>query len=154
MTLSLGWPHLFSGLKLYEKVSKRTSNTEVRTKWLPSYRQHLQKCILFILLQEKFHIHGFMHERCNSIANALELHLSCTNPLIFWSKFDRSLFLRHQLTISMHGFRSWFDLELALSHYLKQCWSSFMKSYGVVRLQWVNSLRPNGAIGLGQHWLM
>ena len=26
------------------------------------------------------HIDGLMQERCNSIANALELHLSCTNP--------------------------------------------------------------------------
>ena len=27
-----------------------------------------------------FHIDGLVRERCNSIANALELHLSCTNP--------------------------------------------------------------------------
>ena len=27
-------------------------------------------------------IDGFMQERLNSIANALELHLSCTNPSI------------------------------------------------------------------------
>ena len=26
------------------------------------------------------HIDGLMQERCNSIDNALELHLSCTNP--------------------------------------------------------------------------
>ena len=26
------------------------------------------------------HVDGLMQERCNSIANALELHLSCTNP--------------------------------------------------------------------------
>ena len=26
------------------------------------------------------HIHGLVQERCNSIANTLELHLSCTNP--------------------------------------------------------------------------
>ena len=29
------------------------------------------------------HIDGLVQERCNSIANALELHLSCTNPLIY-----------------------------------------------------------------------
>ena len=28
------------------------------------------------------HINGLVQERCNSIANALELHLSCTNPSI------------------------------------------------------------------------
>ena len=28
-------------------------------------------------------IDGLMQERCNSIANTLELHLSCTNPLIW-----------------------------------------------------------------------
>ena len=27
---------------------------------------------------------GLMQERCNSIANALELHLSCTNPSLCW----------------------------------------------------------------------
>ena len=29
-------------------------------------------------------INGLVQERCNSIANALELQLSCTNPLINW----------------------------------------------------------------------
>ena len=28
------------------------------------------------------HLDGLIQERCNSIANALELHLSCTNPSI------------------------------------------------------------------------
>ena len=35
-----------------------------------------------------WNIDGLMQERCNSIANALELHLSCINPSIFsmtWS---------------------------------------------------------------------
>ena len=35
----------------------------------------------------KPHIDGFVQERHNSIANALELHLSCTNPSILFSKF-------------------------------------------------------------------
>ena len=30
------------------------------------------------------HIDGLLQERLNSIANALELHLSCTNPSIQW----------------------------------------------------------------------
>ena len=31
----------------------------------------------------QYHIDGLMQENHNSIANALELHLPCTNPLIF-----------------------------------------------------------------------
>ena len=30
----------------------------------------------------------------------------------------------------------------ATSHYLSQCWPSFMSPYGVIRPQWVNSLAP------------
>ena len=33
--------------------------------------------------QNQYHIDGLVQERCNSIANALELCLSCTNQLIF-----------------------------------------------------------------------
>ena len=33
-------------------------------------------------MQTMEHIDGLVHERCNFIANALELYLSCTNPLI------------------------------------------------------------------------
>ena len=38
-----------------------------------------------ILMEKKylFHIDGLVQERCNSIAKALELHLSCTNPSIY-----------------------------------------------------------------------
>ena len=32
---------------------------------------------------DKLHINGLVQERCNSIANALKLRLSCTYPLIF-----------------------------------------------------------------------
>ena len=33
-------------------------------------------------VRDEYDIDGLVQERCNSIANALELHLSCTNPLI------------------------------------------------------------------------
>ena len=33
--------------------------------------------------QKTFHIDGLVQERCNSIANALEVRLSCTNPSIW-----------------------------------------------------------------------
>ena len=41
--------------------------------------------ILLFITETQFHTHtdGLEQERCNSIANALELRLSCTNPLIF-----------------------------------------------------------------------
>ena len=45
----------------------------------------------------KDHIDGLMQERRNSIANALELHLSCTNPSIWqWV-------VRHQMRQSSPG---------------------------------------------------
>ena len=37
------------------------------------------------------HIDGSLRERCNSITNALELRLSCTNPSILFMIFDRHL---------------------------------------------------------------
>ena len=37
------------------------------------------------LLWDKGHLNGFVQERRNSIANVLELRLSCTNPLIYFS---------------------------------------------------------------------
>ena len=38
--------------------------------------------VSLIMVKKKVHIDGLVHERRNSIANALELHLSCTKPLI------------------------------------------------------------------------
>ena len=42
---------------------------------------HVQ--ILWFLNMEVAHVDGLVQERCNSIANALELHLFCTDPSIF-----------------------------------------------------------------------
>ena len=36
------------------------------------------------------HIDGLVQEKCNSIANALELHLSCTNPSISYNDILRT----------------------------------------------------------------
>ena len=36
-----------------------------------------------IMVHSWYHINGLMPERCNSIANTLELRLSCTKPSIF-----------------------------------------------------------------------
>ena len=39
-------------------------------------------CLHYMILLDTGHIDGLMQERCNSIANTLEVHLSCTNPSI------------------------------------------------------------------------
>ena len=55
--------------------------------------QYTNKCVLLLKIQIKFaiknhkwcndYINGLVQERCNSIANTLELRLSCTNPSIY-----------------------------------------------------------------------
>ena len=40
----------------------------------------------------------------------------------FWLKFQWSLFLGVQLTITAHWFKYWLGAEWATSHYLNQCW--------------------------------
>ena len=36
------------------------------------------------------HIGGLVQNRCNSIANALELYFSCTNPSAYWNRYEWS----------------------------------------------------------------
>ena len=43
---------------------------------------HSDICSDSVTVVLQYHIDGLVQERCNSIANALELHLSCTNLLI------------------------------------------------------------------------
>ena len=50
--------------------------------WHPIGRKLLSKPMMAWLLT---YISELVQERCHSIANALELHLSCTNPLIYVS---------------------------------------------------------------------
>ena len=63
--------------------------------WLSGYRIPIIKIkwswdqLIFImgipiLVRRHLYINGLMQERCNSIAIALELHLSCTNPSLYW----------------------------------------------------------------------
>ena len=40
---------------------------------------HRAWCAFYI-----YHVDELLHERCNSSALAMELHLSCTNPLMWW----------------------------------------------------------------------
>ena len=51
--------------------------------WLPLHDAKVNATYIWHALQWH-HIAGLVQERCNSSALALELHLSCTNPLI-WS---------------------------------------------------------------------
>ena len=46
-----------------------------------TYQKYYTLSINIILINP--HIHELVQEVCNSIANALELHLSCTNPSIY-----------------------------------------------------------------------
>ena len=56
-----------------------------------------------------FDIDGLVHERRNSIANALELRLSCTNPLIckyskqMYHQQSRPLMINHQVMFTCSG---------------------------------------------------
>ena len=70
-----------------------------------------------IWMQWKHNFDGLMQERCNSIANALELHLSCTNPLIYCK------------------------LNCNKLYYLAQNSSRSVIFYDASRPQWVNTLR-------------
>ena len=49
-------------------------------------------CITWSQWVNHFNMDGLVQERCNSIANALELHLSCTNPSIW---FINTIILLH-----------------------------------------------------------
>ena len=55
----------------------------------------------------------------------------------FRSRFHCSLFLRFELTIFQHWFRSWIGAGQATSHYLSQWWPSLLAHICVTRLQWV-----------------
>ena len=52
-------------------------------------------CYIYILykwyhMSKMLYLDGLVQERCNSIANALKLHLSCTNPPIYGNLLWRS----------------------------------------------------------------
>ena len=70
----------------------------------------------------QYNIDRLLQERRNSIANALELHLSCTNPLIWWHCYFLALQIR---TISIGYCKKdvtpllthWSYIFLALTHW-------------------------------------
>ena len=59
-------------------TSKRNPIVEIRR----SYDCLISTIWFPLLVRWHLSIDGLVQERCNSIANALELHLSCTKPLI------------------------------------------------------------------------
>ena len=75
----------------------------------------------------------------------------------FWFKFQWSLLLRFQLTISEHWFRRWLGAEQPPNHYLNQCWPCPLTylsrtkgrraSKHFTALQW----RPNGHDNFSNH---
>ena len=67
---------------------------------------------------QAFYFNGLMQERCNSIANALELRLSCTNPsTCIWV-----FFIHWCLVIGQSGFMPWCDIIQIASSFLNQLW--------------------------------
>ena len=51
--------------------------------FIDNYHQNQIVLHMNVYLIYREHICGLMQERCNSIANALELLLSCSKPLIY-----------------------------------------------------------------------
>ena len=68
------------------------------------------KSLLHVPNPMLFRLHGLMQERRNSIANALELRLSCTNPSI------ESLSVKYDTVYK----EKWYDSDL-----FDRCLSSF-----------------------------
>ena len=66
--------------------------------------QMMQEYTLFIVISETIaskYIAALMQERRNSIANALELRLSCTYPAIHWPSFLRKFLTLHHTYIDI-----------------------------------------------------
>ena len=73
-TLGLMQPKIYAA---YDTTNVCQTNN---TSWL----------LFYVSNTETEHIGGLMQERCNSIANTLELHLSCTNPSIWAMRWTDS----------------------------------------------------------------
>ena len=69
----------------------------------------------------------------------------------FRLKFHWNLFLRDQLTIFQHWFRSWFGTVQATSHYLNQCWLVYGRIYASLGLsELIHTFLPMSATF--HHW--
>ena len=90
------------------------------------------------LVRQHLYIDGLVQERHNSIANTLELHLSCTSPSIcgaFSEKLTIGKYHNTSLIVSQYRFRYWLGV-MAPSQYLNQCWQGPVIPYGVIKPRW------------------
>ena len=95
--------------------------------------------------------HGLSHWGRDEIDAILQTTFSETFSWLkmceFRLKFQWSLFLRVQLTISQHWFRWWLGAVPATIHYLKQWWLDYWRIYAslglnglyIQRMSWWNS---------------
>ena len=75
----------------------------------------------------QYDIDGLVQERCNSIANALELHVSCTNPLICPKHFEKKKVI------------SWLYFHWSLTQGVQLTSQHWFRWHAVT---WINTLRP------------
>ena len=68
--------------------------------------------------EQQGYFHGLVHERCNSIANALELCLSCTNPsicshihILWWISLVRRCYLKNLVSYRVPFCRQYFQMH-------------------------------------------
>ena len=108
------WPDTFiamTALYQFVRVVENSAGLPL-SGWI--FFRKLQKYICILIISQNWntigswnpcqwktrtHFDGLVQERCNSIANALELHLSCTYPLIYQAQ-SRPSQVHHQ---------PWFD---------------------------------------------
>ena len=85
------------------------------------YHSIMIKCIYFLPVIWLQYFDGLMQERGKSIANALELHLSCTNPLIWFHSPDINIGIMNTSSQAGH-FSKWYETTGGLSQGEKQTW--------------------------------
>ena len=89
------------------------------------------------LMRDK-NIDELMQERRNSIANALELRLSCTNPLIWWkfSSYIAVLFAVLHYNWSYHNILEEKELLILYSQYEGYWWPGDTRSIDLIILEY------------------
>ena len=126
------------------KVKKLNTNSKCITKHTQKHeptKKHAST--LSVLLLYKLHATKLTHWDINKIATILQMTFSnefSLQKVVFWIKFHWILFLGVQLIISQHWFRQCLCAKEKTGHYLKQCWLSFIMSYGITMPQWINDI--------------
>ena len=78
------------------------------------------------IVSQWLHIDGLVQKRRNSIANALELCLTCTNPSIWWYRSWSALFQLMAPAIT------WTSVGLSSEGLVKFIWGQFSKGYPAI----------------------